>query len=387
MFDRIQLPLALALAMLAQAFVPAQGALAQIIQLGGSDAETKAILMARGFDRIDIVDRGLSSTTYQACRGTDRVQFKVYWDGRIGNPDRIGGCRPLVSAADAERILAERGYERISLEDRGGQFIAVACRRGERVRVTVSPHGDVAEERVLGRCEPFLLPADITARLEAEGYDRISFQDRQLPRYVALACRGQDRFELVLDRFGRIAERRRVGECERPVDPYDLPALLARRGIERAVVTDPRPPRYRAEGCRGQSKVDVTVSRFGEILHELVIGRCQSPVSADQLAAVLRRQGYSNVRVTDNGANGFIAVVCMQDRRSELILNRYGEVLREVPLGRCSSFTVQEVISNLSGEEMRDITVYAEGCRRGRRIRVEINEYGEPVGRERIGPC
>lgn len=360
---------------------------AQIIQLGGSESEIKAMLSARGYDRIDVVERGLSSTTYQACLGTDRLQFKVYWDGRIGSPDRIGGCRPFVDEAQVRRLLAARGYERISVENRGGTFIAVACRGNNRIRVNVSPHGDIGPERVFGACQPELAPADIVARLEAEGYDRVSFQDRQLPRYVAHACSGTVRYELVMNRFGEIAERRQIGQCERPVDPFDLPALLARKGIERAVVTDARPPRFRAEGCRGGYKVEVTVSRFGEILDEVRIGRCQPELTAAQLSALLRDQGYSNVRVTDNGANGFLAIVCEGNRRSELLINRYGEVSRQVALGPCASPTLREVIARFGEEGVRQARVYVEGCERGRRVRVEIDEYGEIRDRERLGGC
>ena len=40
---------------------------AQIIRLFGSDTEVKAMLAGQGFDRIDIVDRGLSSTPRGFC--------------------------------------------------------------------------------------------------------------------------------------------------------------------------------------------------------------------------------------------------------------------------------------------------------------------------------
>ena len=66
---------------------------------------------------------------------------------------RIGGCRVQVNPEQVVQLLESKGYERISLEDRGGSYIAVACNRGSRVRVEVTAFGDIGPERVLGRCE------------------------------------------------------------------------------------------------------------------------------------------------------------------------------------------------------------------------------------------
>lgn len=372
---------------LLSAFLTAGIAQAQIIQLGGSDAEIKARLMAQGYDRIDIADRGLSSTTYRACRGADRVEFKVYWDGRIGTPRRIGGCRVMVSAADVEAMLAGQGFRRISIEERGGRFIAVACRQGQRIRVRVTPQGDIERERVIGECGQALAPADIAALLERQGYDRIQFTDRQLPRYVALACFDNRRFELTLNRRGEVVNRDRRGNCEAPIDPYDLPRILAERGVDRVQVVDDRLPRYMAQGCRGRHRVEITVNRFGSILDEVRIGRCRPALNADQLAQSLEAKGFTRIKVTDNGDQGFSAIACLNNERSELVLTRYGEVVRQISLGGCVSRSVEQVVGDLEGRGLDRIAVYAEACRNNRRIRFEIDAYGEITGRERVGSC
>jgi hypothetical protein len=360
---------------------------AQVIQLGGSDAEIKAMLHAQGYDRIDIVERGLSGATYNACLGPDRMQFKVYWDGRISTPNRIGGCRVQIGPEQATRILEQRGYERISLEDRGGVWLAVACNRGNRVRVEVSPFGDIGPERVLGRCEAELEPVDLIAMLEAQGFDRIEFKTRQGPRLVALACQRNTQLELVVNRRGDILESRPVGQCERQVSAGELPALLEKKGYDRVVVIDPRLPRYKVEACRRLDRLELLVNRFGEVLNEVRIGACPPPATAEMIRAGLQAEGYRQIKVMDNGPTGFSATACRDNRRSELLLNRFGEVLKERDLGRCNALTVTEVLQGAADAGLDRAQVYVEGCRGGRRIRLLLNEFGEEVSRERIGPC
>ena len=360
---------------------------AQIVQLGGSDGDIKAMLTAQGYDRIDVVERGLSSATYQACLGADRMQLKVYWDGRINAPQKIGGCRIQISVEQAARLLEKRGYDRVSVEDRGGSYTAVACKQGTRVRVEISMNGDIGAERVLGRCEAELTPADLTAVLEAEGYDRIEFKARQGQRLTALACLDDERFELVLSRSGEIIDSRSVGECERAITAADLPSLLAKKGYDRVVVTDPRLPRYKVEACRAASRVELIVNRYGEVRDEVRIGACPPPATSADITEGLRVEGYKQIKVTDNGPAGFVATACKNQRRHEFLFNRYAEVVKERELGRCSALSMTEVLEGLKAGGLNKLSIFAEGCRAGRRVRVLLNEFGEEVSRERIGPC
>lgn len=361
---------------------------AQIIRLGGSDAEVQARLLSMGYDRLSIAGRGLSSTTYHACQGTDRVEFKVYWDGRLGGRKRIGGCRTIMGQQQIANMLARSGYERVSVEASGRGFAATACRQGDRVELQITPQGDIRNERVTGRCRGGELSiADIRESLRREGYDRIEFTDRELPRYVALACTGNRRFELTMNRRGQITNRQPAGNCAAPIDPYDLPRILAERGYDRVAVVDDRLPRYMVHACKGASKLEVTVDRFGEIAHELRIGQCNQALSRRQVEQSLEAQGFTRIRVTDNGRDGFTAVVCQNNERSELVLTRYGEVTRRVDLGRCSSPSIREVVSSLAGQGMNNVAISAEACVRGRKLRIDLNEFGEELGRRRIGNC
>lgn len=362
-------------------------ATAQIIQLGGSDAEVKAMLSQQGYDRIDIVDRGLSSTTYQACFGQDRVQFKHYWDGRIGGMRKIGGCRVLIGEAEVAQLLRQRGYERINIEDHGGNYVAIACRNGDRYRINVTQQGDIRRERQIGQCQNELSPTDIAALLERDGYDRIRFTDRQLPRYVAEACDRNQKVELVLNRFGEIRSRREIGQCEQPINPSDIPRLLAERGWSRVSVTDARLPRYKAEGCRDGLRIEVTLNRYGSITDEVRIGQCRDELSARQLRVLLEQMGYSQIEVTDNGRNGYLALVCRGNDRSELILTRYGEVQRENRLGGCTARTTTEISEWLRARGYDNIQLQVEACDGATRYVIRLNEFGEAIDRRRTGRC
>lgn len=375
----------LAAGMALLAILPA--AQAQIIQLGGSDAEIRQMLYNQGFDRIDIVERGLSGATYQACRGAERLQFKVYWDGRISGQQRIGACRIQVGPDQVRELLRARGYERISIEERGGTYLAVGCIRGDRVRVEVTMTGDIGRERVLGRCEPDFTPVDIQAMLEAEGWDRIEIVDRRGQRVQVVACFENRRFELTMTRSGEVLERRRAGDCARALTIAELPAVLEQKGYERAVVIDPRLPRYKAEACRRGDRLELTVNRFGEILNEVKIGRCSPPARAEDISEIMRRDGYSSIKVVDNGDKGYVATGCKANRREEFLFSRYAEILKQRDLGRCTSASVQELADALRAEGVDRVQFYAEGCRGNRRVRIQYDSFGQETGRERVGPC
>lgn len=375
------------LAAFAAALLVATTAQAQIIQLGGSEAEIKAMLANQGYDRMDIVERGLSGATWQACKGPDRVQFKVYWDGRISQAQKIGGCRVEIGPEEVRQLLASRGYDRISVEDRGGSYLAVACIRNDRVRVEVNRVGDIGAERLLGPCENERSPADIQAILEAEGYDRIEFGNRQGRTFTVLACLEARRFELVVSRDGEVLDRKRAGECQRALTAAELPALLQSKGYERVAVTDPRLPRFKAEACRGRDRLELTVNRMGEVVDEVRIGRCAPPAALADITAVMRDEGYSQVKVVDNADKGFIATGCKADRREEFVFSRFAEILKQRDLGRCTSATVQEVLENLRAEGLEQTTVYVEACRGNRRVRITFDRLGQETARERIGPC
>ena len=110
----------------------ATGAQAQLnIQIGGSEAEFRQWLAREGYDRIDTNKVGLSSSSFDACKGDKRYRVKFEWTGKV---DRkvIGNCRNVLDEAAIRRQLQQAGYRSITIEDRAGKFLAIGCRNGER---------------------------------------------------------------------------------------------------------------------------------------------------------------------------------------------------------------------------------------------------------------
>jgi hypothetical protein len=356
------------------------------IEIGASDAQIKSVLARQGYNRVEVVERGLSSTTLRACRGANRVELKYYWDGRISDPRRIGGCRDIVTRRQIEDVLTRQGYERISFRDIAAGWAVSACRAGNRVRIEVSRFGDVSPERRIGRCEAELTPDDITPLLEAQGYDRVVFTDDKLPGYVAQACFGLEKREIVFDRFGRPASAKRVGTCPPPISVEDIPGILAADGYDRIGVIETEAP-YLVEACKGLERREIRMDRYGLVIQEDRTGRCTPPINSRQLSDALARQGYQQVTVTDRGADGFLVNACYAETRFELTFSRFGEVTNERNLGRCRSMSVKEILDSLSQGGLRDAQMFVEGCQRGRRVRVLIDAWGNEAGREAFGRC
>ena len=92
--------------------------------------------------------------------------------------------------------------------------------------MTINRRGRITDREKLGRCyQPgrrghgpaasIISLQDIREGLKEQGYRRIRFTDRRLPKYEATACRRGRKFNLVLNRFGDIRRRSREGWCER----------------------------------------------------------------------------------------------------------------------------------------------------------------------------
>lgn len=368
------------------------------IQFGSSDGKLRRKLREAGYSEIEITKRGFKSNRANACIDGVRYALKMSSSGRVRNRSRIGRCRSLVTIEQAQTILEREGYKRIVIEENGSvPYIAIACLRRDRFRVRINKHGEIIGTRNLGRCQKRLRPDDVAAKLRDEGYNRIRFTDRQLPRYVAEACnRSNRKIELRLNRFGEIQRKRRVGRCEPPVRARDIPRLLADRGLDRIEMIRSKPPRYRAEACRGTDRVELIVGRFGGIRREEKVGRCASPLSQDQLARAMRDNGYTYVRFAELAGgrargpdDNYSTTACRKQSRLQLTFNRFGELVEKKELnGRCVSPQIGNVLERLNDRGLRRVRIYAEGCRNGRKLRFEIDPFfGTRSNRERIGSC
>ena len=372
---------------IAMFLLPALAHAQVIIQLGISDAQAKRILRASGHSELKIVKRSLSKVHVEACKDGRRVYVRLDQKGRIIESNEIGTCRRTVSIDQARGILRDKGYRRINIKPRRGAYVAVACRNGQRHKVSVSTYGEFSKQRDMGACRSALSPSDVTALLLKQGYDRIDFTDDQLPRYVATACNGDRRVELVLNRRGQIRDRLRIGKCDPPITADQIPAILAKLGFDRVQLTDDRLPRYRAEACRGTDRIELAINKFGAVIDQYTFDRCPPPITQSQLTDALTRQGFKPVFVEPDAGDTFNVNVCRDGKRVMASVSKYGDVLDQRDKGACSLPSLPAIADSLQNRGLSGAKFFVEGCRDGYRIRVTINPFGEPVAREQLGQC
>jgi hypothetical protein len=357
------------------------------IQLGVADGMIYSVLSQNGYSDIQITKKKLTKATAEACKNGTRFKVEISFDGRIRKARRIGDCRPGINADIARNILRQRGFRQIQLSPDGAGFIAAACRKNRRYRVRLNQFGDIAGKKVLGQCGGSLTQYDVAAILKAQGYSRIQAKRVRRGNFGVEACRGDTRFELLVGNDGAVLRERRTGRCDPAIHPATIPAVLSRYGFTRIDVIDRRLPRYVAHACRGTQRLEISMNRFGEIRDEKSIGRCDPPLSAAALTDRLRGIGYDTVRIVRDDASGFIAEVCEEGVRYHLRLTRYGETLSEKRVGECQSRRVRKILRQLEKQGVRDATLYVDGCQNRKRVRIVIDEYGSIVRRSVIGPC
>ena len=363
-----------------------QSALAQLqLQIGGSEAEFKAALGRQGYDRIDTRKIGLSSSSFEACKDGKRYRIRFEWTGATSRKV-IGACRVVMAENEIRRLLRDRGYRRITIEDRAGKYIAVGCQGNDRFRAELSYYGDITRERPIGRCLKELSPSDITAKLESEGYTRINFINRQPPRYIAEACQDNERLELVINNFGEIQNSRRTGKCRNALTPEQVIAMMQDKGYSRIQMISVQRQRFVAEGCRAGQRFEVTLNRWGEVANEVFLRRCRNTFTEDQIITSMRENGYKNVSVSRSGQN-FITKGCRDNRYHEVTLSQYGELVNRRELGNCNAPKINDLAETLRGRGLTKLKFFVEGCQGNSRVRITFDEFANRTGRTVVGGC
>ena len=110
---------------------------------------------------------------------------------------------------------------------------ATACRQNRRLELVFNRRGKLINQRDIGSCLAVGLSREqITELLQSEGFHRIVVTDDQLPKYVAEACRKTSRVRVTMNRRGRIRSERRIGDCGRQFNPDNLASMLERNGYD-----------------------------------------------------------------------------------------------------------------------------------------------------------
>lgn len=357
-------------------------------QLGTSDRRVRRSMRQNEYTDVVIRHRGLTKAIAEGCKKGVRYRVELSPRGRIKVAEKIGHCRDTITAEQAEALLVQRGFSRIEVREEGDvPYVATACRRRDRYRIKINLYGDVSVGENLGRCRRSISIRDIRENLRSNGYRRIEFTQRDGRRIRAEACRNDTRYELVINRAGEVRRRNSIGRCPRPIDPADLVAYLEKQGFDRVEVTNRRPPRFRAEACRGSDRVELVVGRYGRIRRDLKVGRCPPPIDEDGLRRLMAKSGFSKIRLVSTNQDEFATIACRKNERMSVRFSRYGEVIDQERVGTCVSPRIEDLLETLERRGIDRLTVHIEGCRGRNRVRVTYNAYGERLKRERIGRC
>ncbi len=260
--------------------------------------------------------------------------------------------------------------------------------------------------------------------LRQDGYRDIRITDRQLPVYVAQACRDDDRFELRMDRFGSVRGRRRIGACRQArraaarLTPREARRILQRLGYAQISFTEIAGPSLQAEACERGQRYRLTVTPRGDISFRERIGRCllrgqnkvaagfqdeenQSGLTPSQVRNRLRVRGFNRIRFIDDTLPLYVVEACRRDRRFRIKLNRRGKVREREGIGRCNldtregALTVAQVRDLLEAREYYNVRVTdrnlpryeANACRRGRDFELVLSRFGDIRRRTVRGRC
>ena len=121
---------------------------------------------------------------------------------------KIGSCRNQVTEKQVRRNLEANGFTRVVIDEQNNNYVIIGCKGSQRTRLIISLQGELIQRKNIGNCQDVLAPTDVKEVLRNDGFNRIKFTDRQLPRYIAEACLGRDKLELVINRFGEVKKQR-----------------------------------------------------------------------------------------------------------------------------------------------------------------------------------
>ena len=365
--------------------------LAQLkLNLGLSQDDARQVLLKNGYRDIQITRASFKNVRAQACLRGVKYEVKVRrLSGRVIRGNQIGRCRPAFNVQQVVVILRKQGLDKISVSAVGrGRFIAKACDVDQRVRLDIDPYGKVLQRSITGPCQRGPNITEIRQQLRQDGFTKIQIVKKNQGRIVAEACFQGDKLRLRLSADGRIQRRNVIGACARPIGPGKIAERLRELGYRQIKIVDNQLPVYQAEACRQNSLRRIRINRFGEVISTTRLGQCSPPLTRQQVVAMLQKRGANRIEVTSSNARGFRAVACYRLDKREYRIDPYGVILDRQSIGRCPEAPrLNSVLKEFGSRGIRDLRVFVQGCRNGRRLQIELNQYGEEIDRERIGRC
>ncbi len=195
------------------------------------------------------------------------------------------------------------------------------------------------------------------------------------------------KLELLINRFGEVKQERKIGRCNSPIDGRNLAKVMREKGYDRVSIINAKPPRYQVEACSKNVRFDITLNQYGKITERNRIGECNPAVTPEQIAQLLRKEGFTRINIKQRQNGNFKISTCHQGYEKQIKLNRYGELLEEIDGNKCVSRSVSQISDAMRERGFRKAKFFVEACRHGNKLRIELNRNGDLVGRERIGSC
>lgn len=363
---------------------------AQDITIGNSNQIVGAALREAGFGPFRILERELARTIVETCRADLKYIARVDLLGRVRHGNAQGPCDLAARGAPVPQLVqaagpltAPRLNQRLTragftdVEARpvaNGRFVADACRNDQRLRMRFAPTGERLNQRVVGRC--------------SNG------------RLVAGTAPAQP------------AANREVAT------PRQIRQQLRARGYRDIRFTDRELPRYAAEVCNGKrEKLELRMNRFGEVQNARKVGDCaplqaanqpaqqpsrparQNPQQANRdldpakLAAQVEKLGFTNVQVTLG--RPIQATACRRESRYEMTLNRVGEIVNQTLAGDCRERIAKAALeTRLRGEGYSRLVVTERprgynvvACNGVQKVAMNFNPFGDVTERNVSGQC
>jgi len=360
------------------------------LNLGISKDDAVRLLSNNGYNDIRITRTSFKNVHAEACYKGIRYKIRVRrLSGKVLRGAQIGKCRAAYNAQEIAGLLRKKGLNNITVTPVGrGRFRAKACENNERVQLRINPFGEILQRTVTGRCQRGADVAEIRRQLRNEGFTKIQVQEKNQQRLVVQACFEGDRMRLRLAADGTILRRTVIGVCAAAFTPRNIAERLRELGYRRIKVIDDELPVYQAEACRRDSLIRVRMNRFGEIMSTSRLGQCAPRLNRGQVVAMLQKRGARRVEILKSDNNGFRATACYRLERRQYTIDPYGVILNREVVGRCGQAPrLDSVVKDFRSQGIRNLRILVEGCRRGRRLQIELDQYGDEIGRERVGRC
>jgi len=360
------------------------------LNLGLSKDDARRLLLQNGYREIRISRGTFKNVHAEACLRGLRYEVKIRrLSGKVIRGDQIGRCRPTVTAQQVAAILRKQGLDKITVSPIAqGRFVAKACDYEQRLRLDIDPYGEVLQRSITGRCQRGPNIAEIRKQLRRDGFTKIQLVNKNQGRLVAEACFEGDKYKLRLAANGRIQRRTIIGSCARPIGPRNIAKRLRELGYRQIKVIDNQLPVYQAEACRQNSMLRIRMNRFGEVISTSRLGQCSPPLTRQQVVKMLQKRGANRIEITSSNNRGFQATACYRLEKREYRIDPYGAILDRKVVGRCPQAPrLNSVLKDFRSRGIRNLRIIVEGCRDGRRLQIELNQYGDEINRQRIGLC